>query len=382
MTGRERMLAAFRGLKVDRVPIWLREGIVLLKEPDDAGHFTCGWQADPLYHELLEAVAPHVSCFAGWWAPGFNRKMMIPSAVIDTARSGSSADARQTTASIRTPGGTLTEVTELRRGMNTSWTIKHPVESVEEMEALASVPFEIDADEVRRSVESYRQACRFAGDRALVEAFLGSPIVCISGAMPFQLFLELSVTQRERFHALLAEITRRQLALLDAVLAEAGGTLDTHVTIGGSEQCTPPMMSPQSYDEFVVPYEGQIIAWCKRHGITVQIHCHGKVRHALTCMVEEGADATDPVEPPPSGDVTYSEAREIVGDRLTLIGNIEFDMLEFGQPEDLRRCVRDILSRGSRRLILSTSACPISAVSPRLVGNYKALLDAALEFAP
>jgi len=381
MNPKERMLAAIRGMDVDRVPIWLREGFALLTDPADADDFSCGWQADPLYHELIAAMAPHVSCKVWWGIGGMNRNMMVPSKAGVKRPCETEGDVRQGVAEIRTPDGVLTMVGEWRRGMSTYWATKHPVESVEEMEKLALVPFEIDADEVRRSVEGYRRACRLWGDRAVVETSLSSPIVCISGAMPFQLFLELSMTQRERFHELLAEITRRQLALLDAVLAEAGGTLDTHVTLGGSEQCTPPMMSPQSYDEFVVPYEGQLIAWCKRHGMTTQVHCHGKVRHALGCMIAEGADATDPVEPPPSGDVTYAEAREIVGDRLTLIGNLEFDMLELGEPEDIRRHVRDILSHGKKRLILSASAGPISAVSPRLVANYKALIDAALEFA-
>jgi uroporphyrinogen-III decarboxylase len=97
-------------------------------------------------------------------------------------------------------------------------------------------------------------------------------------------------------------------------------------------------------------------------------------------MIEEGADATDPVEPPPAGDCTYAEAREIAGDELTLMGNLEFDELEFSPPEHIRERVREILSHGNRRLILAASAGPISSVSPRLATNYRTWIDTALEY--
>jgi uroporphyrinogen-III decarboxylase len=129
----------------------------------------------------------------------------------------------------------------------------------------------------------------------------------------------------------------------------------------------------------VVPYEGRLIQWLKERGKLVTVHCHGKVAHALGCMVEEGADGTDPVEPPPAGDCTYEEAREIVGDRLTLMGNLEWDRLEYGTPEEISAQVREILIHGNRRLVLGASAGPISAVTPRLVTNYKAWVDTALE---
>lgn len=109
------------------------------------------------------------------------------------------------------------------------------------------------------------------------------------------------------------------------------------------------------------------------------MHCHGKVRHALGSMKEMGVDSTDPVEPPDAGDVTYGEAREIAGDKLTLVGNLEFDELEYSTPQQIRERIEEIARHGSRRLILGASAGPISKVTPQLVKNYKAWVDAAVE---
>ena len=152
------------------------------------------------------------------------------------------------------------------------------------------------------------------------------------------------------------------------------------MNFGGAEQCTPPMMAPEAFDEFVVPYDGRIIARLKEYGIGVNMHCHGKVRHALECMKAMGVDSTDPVEPPDSGDVTYGEAREIAGDKLTLVGNFEFDELEYATPQKIKARVREIAAYGPERLVLGASAGPISRVTPELAGNYKAWIDAALEY--
>jgi uroporphyrinogen-III decarboxylase len=202
-------------------------------------------------------------------------------------------------------------------------------------------------------------------------------MVCISGCMPLELFLELSFTDGPWMAELCEEILRRQMAIYRRVFSPGMRTL---VIIGGSEQCTPPLMSPDSYDRLVVPYETRLIEFLHGMGLPVEIHCHGRVRHALKCMLAEGADATDPLEPPPAGDVTYEQAREIVGERLTLVGNLEWDELESAEPHQIREHVRRVLALGNRRLILAASAGPISAVTPRLAANYRAWVDAAEEF--
>ncbi|MFW5923158.1 MAG: hypothetical protein ACOCSQ_02115, partial [Planctomycetota bacterium] len=79
-------------------------------------------------------------------------------------------------------------------------------------------------------------------------------------------------------------------------------------------------------------------------------------------------------------DTPYGEAREIVDDELTLLGNLEFDDIEHKEPAQIREHVRDQLSYGTKRLIMTTSAGPISSVSRRLVDNYKAWIDAIREF--
>jgi uroporphyrinogen-III decarboxylase len=378
MSSRERLFAAMRGQPVDRVPIWMREGFPVERPLPDAEDFTRGWMADPLYQELYDYVEPHMDRTFGWGGGGFNRTIVIPPSSMETEEIARTDDYVRRRTTIHTPRLDLTSVREQRRGMATGWSLEYPVKTKDDLAALAEVPFDVDQEAAENAYRSYLDAEERAGGRGAPWAFISSPIVCISGTMSFELFLELSLTERNWFHELLEEITRRNLAILEAIFSH--GSIDSVWTLGGSEQCTPPMMAPEAYDDLVLPYDGQIIEFLHRQGCPVNIHCHGKVAHALEGMVAEDADGTDPVEPPPAGNTTYGEAREIVGDDLTLLGNMEFDMLEHGERAEIREHVREQLSFGKERLIMTTSAGPISRVSRRLVDNYKAWIDAALEF--
>ena len=73
---------------------------------------------------------------------------------------------------------------------------------------------------------------------------------------------------------------------------------------------------------FVTSYDGRIIRRLKDYGVPVLMHCHGKVRAALPEMIRMGVDAKEPVEPPPAGDVTIEEAKDIAGNYKTWIDTI------------------------------------------------------------
>jgi uroporphyrinogen-III decarboxylase len=66
--------------------------------------------------------------------------------------------------------------------------------------------------------------------------------------------------------------------------------------------------------------------------------------------------------------------------RVTLIGNLEWDEMCFAEPAHIRQRVKDILSLGKQRLILSTSPGPIGHITPEVAANYRAFVEAALEF--
>ena len=385
MTAKERLIAAIKGDKVDRPPLWLREGFTIGVDPTRAPihdvqgsgvdpEFVLGWKHEPLYRELFEYVEPHIVGMRSWGlGEHINRYLLIPADSISREIEHAGADRYFVNGRVDARRGALSFRNELRRGVNTYWHVDHLVESVEDLEMLAEIAWSFDPGVLPRFLAEFEEQRSALADNGVMRLEYPSPIVAISATMSLQRFLEMSVTHRGLFHELLRVITERLITITDELFSRNG--IDTIVNFGGSEQCTPPLMAPEAFDEYVVPYDGEVIARLKSYGITVNMHCHGKVRHALTKMIEMGVDSTDPVEPPPAGDVTFTEAREIAGDGLTLNGNLEFDELEHRDSDHIRARVREITSFGKRRLVIGASAGPISAVSRRLVDNYKALID-------
>ena len=139
-------------------------------------------------------------------------------------------------------------------------------------------------------------------------------------------------------------------------------------------------MAPDAYDKWVTPYETQIAAFLKSKGVPLNCHCHSHVARALSSMVKAGMSSTDPVEPPPQGDVTIEAARKTVGNRLTLVGNIEWQELVEASPDKIRQRVREIIDSGKQRLIISSSAGTQSLMPPELIANYRAWIEEALEY--
>jgi uroporphyrinogen decarboxylase len=67
----------------------------------------------------------------------------------------------------------------------------------------------------------------------------------------------------------------------------------------------------------------------------------GKSMGILPWLAEAGVDVLSTLPPPPAGDVDLRLAKEQVGDRLCLNGNIDVvNVIMLGTPDDVRAAVR------------------------------------------
>ncbi|HJP31553.1 MAG: uroporphyrinogen decarboxylase family protein [Candidatus Latescibacteria bacterium] len=377
MTGKERMRAALLGEPVDRVPIWLREGFDFHLGLPDADDFSLGWRAEAEYRELWGYAGEYCDLRSSW-SPGghFNRVLGIDPAAFESRTETVSDDIERVHTTVHTPAGNLVGVSERRRGAATSWSIGYPVGTTADLDALRRVPF--DVAPVR--YEGYERLTDALGDRGVACLSVSCPWVVFSTVTCFEQALIWSITHRDMVHEVLDEITTRILACLEAVFSRP---LDTVVNIGGSEQCTPSMMRPEAYAEFVTPYESRIVSFLRNKGVPVNCHCHGRITHALPLMIEAGFDATDPTEAPEyggDGDLSMARARELVGNRLTLCGNLQFEELERWPEDHIRARVREIIDTGKGRLVLTASAGPTSRMSREMIANYYAWIDEAVTY--
>ena len=304
----------------------------------------------------------------------FNRFMMTSTNRIQTKIKEVDENTRDIYGQLHTAKGVLKFRDSVFRNQCTQWNMEVPVVELEQMEALLETPFEIDMEEVELTAGHVRDMVERLDERVIYQFFIPSPIVAISRCMDFEMFLEVSLTERELILEGLKEITRRQLLMLDAVVPK----LPDHIVfwMGGSEQCAPPMMHPEAFDLFVEPYDSQIVEKIHSYGYAVGCHCHGKVKHALGVMKRIGYDATEPVEPSPQGNVSMREGFEIASGKMTLIGNLEWADLELCSQEQIRERVRALGEFKNERLIVASSAGPITSVTSKLVDNHLAWLEA------
>jgi hypothetical protein len=305
-----------------------------------------------------------------------NRYLVTPPQRIRTAEERLPGGHVRSHGTIDTPHGPLTFVTEYGPRSDTAWTLKYPVETPQDLKRLAAVPWELP----NGLAPPDSAVCPPGFDtRGVRTARISSPFVCVGGAMRFERFLELTATDPR----LVAELTdiclQRTLDVLSVLLSAPG---IEHVWIGGSEWVTPPMASPATYDALVQEQERALIDTIHAHSsAVVQIHCHGRIRHALPRTIQRGADYTEPCEPPPDGDITLAEAKALAAGRITLGGNIECRLLANESEDIVEAAVRAAFEGGRGRFVLRPTEGPSPVMSEREFRNYMRLVDVWEELA-
>ncbi|NLT41505.1 MAG: hypothetical protein GXX93_02415 [Anaerolineae bacterium] len=121
----------------------------------------------------------------------------------------------------------------------------------------------------------------------------------------------------------------------------------------------------------------------KQAGGLIWLHSHGKMSPVIEGFMEMGVDCLNPIEPPPMGDMTLRQAREVVGNRMCLEGNLEADDMFRAPAERIRRLVAEAIedARGGGLILCPTSGFmewPIA--TPRQVENYLTYIEAGLEY--
>ncbi len=368
MEPRQRLLATLGNEPHDRVPLVLealhyrtREEIAALD--------------DPAAREIAERVFDE-SHYSVHCDTAGNRYLMTPRQRIREVSREETAEGVVTTREIDTPRGPLTAIT----GWNptttrTTWTIKYPCETLEDIEKIRSIPWETPAGLAPPEPELPEDFAR----RGIVRAGVSSPFVCVAGMMPYEYFLELCATHLDLIGELTDICLRRVLATLEIALSNRRVE---YLWMGGSEWVTPPMGSPKLYEALVQEQERAVIERAHEAGALAHVHCHGNVRTTLELTIERGGDFLEPMEPPPDGDVTLAEAKRIAAGRIALGGNIESRILENESVEATEAACRAAFEGPNDRLVFQTTAGPIGRFCPRMLANYHRMIDVWEELSP
>ena len=141
---------------------------------------------------------------------------------------------------------------------------------------------------------------------------------------------------------------------------------------------TAPIMSPDMFREFVLPYLQEMVDVAKQKGVPFIKHTDGNLWPIIDMIVDTGIDALDPLEPIAGMDI--AKMKRLYGDRIALAGNIDCtELLTHGAEEDVVEAVKETIAKAGvgGGYILASSNSIHPGVKPQ---NYKAMVEAARKY--
>lgn len=119
-----------------------------------------------------------------------------------------------------------------------------------------------------------------------------------------------------------------------------------------------PFFSSEMFDELIAPFLKEIITEYKKRGYYVIKHTDGNIMPILKQIADCGPHAIHSLDP--QGGVEIPKVREIVGDKIALIGNVNCGLLQTGTDEECEKDIMRSLNEGmaaGKGYIFSTSNC-------------------------
>lgn len=120
-----------------------------------------------------------------------------------------------------------------------------------------------------------------------------------------------------------------------------------------------PFFSPSMFETFVFPFLKEEIRRYHDMGLRCIKHTDGNILPILDQMAAAGPDALHSLDP--QGGVDLKKVKQLYGDKICLIGNVNCGLLQTGTREqvlaDARRALRDGMGEDGRNYIFSTSNC-------------------------
>jgi uroporphyrinogen-III decarboxylase len=368
MNSRERLMRALEGKPTDRVPISTYEM---------SGYNSLSFENNqPSYQNMMKYIRTNTDCVC-MWDPSSNQNFALSSYPVEirneSYRTGEYHVTHQT---VSTQKGSLTRTLKVADNLNTTWQTEHLCKNTQDVDAYLSIPY--------LPVQyNFSDLCRIqneVGDHGILMASVADPACTAMEMMEFGQATVWALTETAHYEKTLEELHRRTMANLKSMLEQ--GVVDLY-RIVGPEYITPPYLPPRFFSRFVAPYIKDMTQLIHRYGGKVRIHSHGKIEKVLNMILDSGADAIDPCEAPPDGDISLADIKHRVGSSMCIFGNIQLKLLEHGSREDVRQTVAACMTmaKDGGRYVIMPTASPINIpLMSKTEDNYMAFIDAALEF--
>jgi len=368
MTSRERLLNAITLKKTDRAPVSTYELV---------GYNSKAFENnEPSYKNLMDIIREKTDCVCMWnqWSDSKAALSAHPSQVDYNKIRGENYNEWHMT--LHTPQGGLTATNRVYDNLQTTWQTERWCKTTNDVDKILSIPFV----PVTYNDSDYARIKGEVGDNGIIMSDAADPAYLAMELMEFGEATVWAMTETKHFTKTVEEFHRRNMINLENMLK-------SHVVdlyrICGPEYLTPPYLPPEYFSRFVTPYLKDMTELIHKYGGLVRIHSHGKINKVLGDIISIGADALDPCEAPPDGDITLRELKERTAGKMCLFGNIQLKFLEHASVREIREIVKicmDSAKEGGGYVIMPTAAPINIPLSPKTEENYIAFIETVLEY--
>lgn len=363
LTSRERLLLALQRKEPDRVPIWMLY-------PRDSLPYYADVYNEPTYAPVI----PYIREQTDWLdRRNFERPPFFTAAAEVQHEIIEDGDYTITRDTINTPRGPL--VKQVRRHKNGSIAPGDSFNyfrSLDDIEKALSIPYE----PFYPSLDEFHDAAKRLGDDGVMMGDFGTPISALYHACGTEDFAIWTLTDIDLLEHFVRAMFERAEPVFRYLLENGIGPVWFLV---GSEFVIPPLCRPSVFEHLVAPFDGKLIDMIHQHDGLAIVHHHGNINDLLEGIADMGADGIQPIESPPQGDCSMAEAKARVGDRVCLIGSVQYGELQLATADAIEEQVRQMITDAGKDggLILAPTAGPYEeTITENTANNYIRFIEA------
>lgn len=377
MTSKQRLLTAIRHQEPDRVPVATRMHLWSLEQYGDHNWFRQlklqnEFGYDPLIDVQFRGASYIREPFSGDY-----RDLDGVSVDIKIENMG---DINQVSRCFHTPAGDLTDRIDMphprsRFGLSPSTvTREHLVKGIEDVEKL---PF-ILPDPRKVVGSNFREMIEMIGERGILEVHpgvgMGAPVM--TSVMGMENTMVSFYEDRPLFDALLAVFGEYHQQVTRAML-EAGAPL---IFMSWHDWGVSGGWSPKIWRTAFKPLIKANVDLVHSYDALYTYFDNGAIMPLIPDLAEIGVDIVSSLCPPPVGDIDLGKVKKLIGDKVTLNGNVDaIWVVQKGTPEQIREAVRETIKVAAPGggFLLGNSDC-FFMDTPR--ENITSFFNAAREF--
>jgi hypothetical protein len=245
----------------------------------------------------------------------------------------------------------------LQSNEHTTWLAEHLVKKKSDIDVISkymTYPL-CDVQEINRAADEFGNRGLIRGHISAFEGF-GQPGCWQDAACLFGIenLIMASMEDPEWVHTFLNILKERKKVYIDSLKGARYDLLE----LGGGDASTT-VISPDIFNEFVAPYDAELIEAAHQAGQRVVYHTCGGMMPILEDIAAMKPDAMETFTPPAmGGDVSLREAKQRIGNKVCMIGGL--DQFHYFKGcsaqetrEEVRRCFEEAGEGGG--FILSSS---------------------------